>query len=183
MIKKPENFDDLLNLQKMLDENIGVERENKFIPRNRTEIDILDSIKDEKQEWLRELPYNLNFKTWKEKKYDRNKEREEITDILFFILQLANYADCYKSIFRAYFENWNEENYGSEFSDESLRKVLTTEFEQDLLNEQYRNDLMRDYNNLCRWRKFSKQDILNEYWSKWQKNMKRPSEDWTLKQK
>ena len=40
MIKKPENFDDLLNLQKMLDENIGVERENKFIPRNRTEIDI-----------------------------------------------------------------------------------------------------------------------------------------------
>ena len=75
--------------------------------------------------------------------------------------------DGYKSIFREYFENWNEENYGSEFSDESLRKVLTTEFEQDLLNEQYRNDLVRDYNNL--WSKFSKQDILNEYWSKWQK--------------
>ena len=101
-IKKPETFDDLLNLQKILDENIS----DKFSEREKTEIDILDAIKDEKQEWLKELPYHLNFKTWKRKEYNRDKELEEITDILFFILQLANYKEYYRGSFRKDFDDW-----------------------------------------------------------------------------
>ena len=174
-IKKPETFDDLLNLQKILDENIS----DKFSEREKTEIDILDAIKDEKQEWLKELPYHLNFKTWKRKEYSRDKELEEITDILFFILQLANYKEYYRGSFRKDFDDWRTKSY-NEGDDDHYRKVLVAEFEESILIEQFRDCIMSDYNDLCSWRKFSKEEILNKYWEKWNFKMEK-RKDWTLK--
>lgn len=173
-LKKPETFEDLLDLQSEQDYRV----DNFFSFRAKTEDDIIYAMKDEKQEWLKELPYDLNFKFWKKKEYDRNKELEEIVDILFFILQLANFKVYYKKRFKACFDNWDEGTYKNEFSDFSLRRVLVTDFELDMTMDQYRSDLMKDYNNLCRWRKFSKKEILEKYWEKWNYNMCKRG-DWT----
>ena len=80
-LKKPESYEELLETQQIL---------NESIPKLKTEFDIILALDDEFQEWLKELPQEYNFKNWKKKEYSREKELEELTDILFFILQLAN---------------------------------------------------------------------------------------------
>ena len=86
MISKPRSFDDLLYLQKLLDNEVSKPRKNGFVPRKRNDMDILSALDDEFQEWQKELPYEYNFKTWKQKEYSREKELEEFVDILFFFL-------------------------------------------------------------------------------------------------
>lgn len=183
-LKKPETFKDLLNLQRILDENTGKTRQNGFIPRERNKMDIILSLDDEFQEWLKELPSELNFKTWKEKKYSKDKELEELTDILFFILQLANNREYLKESFLKSFYNWEKypEIDKTDYIEIENRDNFTKNLKFDLYVDQYRKDLFEDYVVLCIWRKFSKEDILNKYWEKWQKNMKRVAEDWTLQE-
>lgn len=90
-MKKPTNFRELLELQRILDMETAKPRENGFEPRKRNEQDILSALDDEFQEWQKELPYEYNFKTWKQKEYNREKELEEFVDVLFFFLQYVNY--------------------------------------------------------------------------------------------
>lgn len=184
-IKKPETFEDLLNLQKILDENTVKTRQNGFTPRERNEMDIIFSIDDELQEWLKELPQELNFKTWKQKEYSREKELEELTDVLFFILQLANFKSSIINFFERDFEKWEKImkvniEFKRGFDDLEARDFLVDDFKLNL-GEIYNHFLIRNYIILCTWRNFTKQDILNKYWEKWQKNMERINGDWTLK--
>ena len=83
-------FKELLGMQKQLDETVEKPRKSGYIPRKRTLLDIKLALDDEFQEWLRELPDEYNFKTWKEKEYDREKELIELVDVLFFLLQWIN---------------------------------------------------------------------------------------------
>lgn len=178
-IKKPETFEELLELQRILDENTTKTRENGFTPRERNEMDIIFSIDDEIQEWLKELPNELNFKTWKQKEYSREKELEELTDILFFILQLANYKEYFKAEFSDDFKiAWEHKSYYSEIE---TRNIFVRELKNDLYFEQFKIYIMRDYIHICSIRNFTKQDILDKYFEKWQKNMERINKDWTLK--
>lgn len=71
-IKKPKTFEELLIFQEILGGKVGEPRPNGFTPRKRTITDILLSLDDEFQEWLRELPQEYNFKTWKQKEYEKN---------------------------------------------------------------------------------------------------------------
>lgn len=87
-IKKPENFKDILLLQKKLDANI-----NNI--RTRTYEDIKMSLVAECVEFNEETM--LSHKTWKTKEYCRDKELEELTDIYFFFAQLVNYLDDNKN--------------------------------------------------------------------------------------
>lgn len=106
---KDIEFTDLLKLQKQLDEEVAKPRPNGFVPRERTLLDIKLALDDEFQEWLRELPQELNFKTWKEKEYKREDELIEITDCLFFILQWLNSKDTTNFMLEIYsdrFENF-----------------------------------------------------------------------------
>ena len=80
--KKPENFEDILKLQKHLDESLNNIRE-------RTLEDIKLSLIAELIELNEETKYS--HKTWKTKEYDRDKELEELTDVYFFFAQLINY--------------------------------------------------------------------------------------------
>lgn len=179
-IKKPETFEELLNLQKILDENTAKTRENGFTPRERNEMDIIFSIDDELQEWLKELPSELNFKTWKQKEYSRDKELEEITDILFFMLQLVNYRQYYKIPFKEDFEKWDKiERAIFQYPNNII--VYTEAFKSDLYNKHFVRHIFQDYIILCSCRNFTKQDILDKYFEKWQKNMDRVNKDWTLK--
>lgn len=185
-IKKPETFEELLNLQKIFDEEVLKPRKNGFIPRERTEQDIIYALDDEIQEWLKELPKELNFKVWKEKEYNREKELEELTDVLFFILQLANFKPHIINFFERDFDKWEEVlkvnvEFKRGFDDLEARDFLVGDLKINL-GEIYNHFLMRCYIMICTWRNFTKQDILNKYWEKWQRNMnERINGDWTLK--
>lgn len=181
MISKPICFLDLLELQRILDKEIAKSRNNGFIPRKRDELDILLAIDDEFQEWLRELPQEYNFKTWKQKEYSREKELEELTDVLFFFLQYANNffvdfneykIDYYKKFFS---------DYGESYRNRDLMSCIR-DFKCDLWS---RNDMtvFLDYISICKNRGFTKEDLLNTYWKKWQKNMTRINKDWILEGK
>lgn len=73
--KRPETFEDILNLQKHLDESI-------HSVRFRTLRDIELSMVAEIIEFNEETKYS--HKTWKTKEYNREKELEELTDVWFF---------------------------------------------------------------------------------------------------
>lgn len=86
-VKKMKSFKELLKLQKELDEAIEKPRKNGFIQKKTFENIFLD-LNDEFREWLRELPKEFNFKNPKKKNYNREKELEELTDMLFFSCNL-----------------------------------------------------------------------------------------------
>lgn len=180
-MNKPTNFNDLLELQKNLDENIEKNRSNGFVPRKRGLLDILLAIDDEFQEWLRELPYECNFKTWKQKEYSREKELEELTDVLFFFLQYFNRyfvdIDNYKN---NYCRDFFERNYYDEINQDL--NSLIRDFKYDLWGI---SDLTAfyDYMKIVYKRGFTKEDLLETYWEKWQKNMTRINKDWILEGK
>ena len=83
--KRPETFEDILELQKHLDESI-------HSARPRTIDDIKKSIIAECIEFDEETPQS--HKSWKTKEYDRDKELEELTDIWFFVAQMINYCEA-----------------------------------------------------------------------------------------
>ena len=170
-MNKPTNFNDLLELQRVLDENIEKNRNNGFVPRKRSLLDILLAIDDEVQEWLKELPYEYNFKTWKQKLYSREKELEELTDVLFFFLQYFNEYVYIPNYYAKLFEQDYFDKIGLELY------YLITDFKYNLWGN---TDLTAFYNymQIVYKRGFTKEDLLNTYWEKWQKNLTRINKDW-----
>lgn len=181
MISKPISFNDLLELQRILDNEVSKPRDNGFVPRERNEIDILLALDDEFQEWLKELPNEYNFKTWKQKEYSREKELEEFVDVLFFFLQYVNYET----------ETYDE-------SKEDFEEIFYTpvdpgiEVTCDLLYwiECFKGDLW--CNNveealycwlIIAYLRHFDNEIFDAYWKKWQTNMKRINKDWIMEGK
>lgn len=161
-IQKPKNFNDILELQDILDNNINNIRE-------RTLRDIKLSLIAEVIEFNEETQYS--HKTWKSKEYSKEKELEELTDIYFFFAQLLNYKKLdgrfplsyYLKTFEKFFlynENPNIIGLIRYIADESYLtffKALIT---------------------LTREIEYTKDDILKCYWKKWQKNMTRIGKEW-----
>lgn len=173
MIKKPDSFMDLLELQRILDEEIEKKRDNDFEPRKRSELDILLALDDEFQEWLRELPYEHNFKVWKQKEYNREKELEELTDVLFFFLQYFN-----KNKKTNILKNHLTFVFFRESKKTIEDDIYDFKFNLWIVEIQF---AFENYISLVNKRYFTKQDILDTYWMKWQKNMKRTNQDWVIK--
>ena len=175
-LKKPESYEELLELQKIL---------NKHIPFWKTTLDVILALDDEFQEWLKELPQEYNFKNWKKKEYSREKELEELADILFFILQLANRLQGLNLFYRSAFKLWDNIKEKIDFSNEELRGSLIKNMKYSLYGTDDRDisSIMYDYVIICHSREFTKKEIMNKYWEKWKKDMKRPSEDWNLKER
>ena len=190
-MNKPTNFNDLLELQRVLDEEIEKTRNNGFVPRERSELDILLSIDDEFQEWLRELPYEDNFKTWKQKEYSGEKELEELTDVLFFLLQYTlsfiKKEKQHKYDFSTIEKYMNKINYPFMFYDyfgESPNLELAIKFFKiKIWINNYIDELFTAYFLIVNLRGVSKEKLLNTYWEKWQKNMTRINKDWILEGK
>ena len=88
-IKKPENFLDMLELQKFQDKHI-----KNNIPRELKHIKL--SLIAEAVEFNEET--KDTHKTWKPFKYDKEKELEELVDVWFFTAQLINYAEMIDQI-------------------------------------------------------------------------------------
>jgi dimeric dUTPase (all-alpha-NTP-PPase superfamily) len=173
---KDIEFSDLLELQIQLDEEVAKPRENGFVPRERTLLDIKLALDDEFQEWLRELPQELNFKTWKKKEYKREDELIEITDCLFFILQWVNANNFTKSMLDIYSRKL-------EIFEKAINENLRT------LISMFKNYLWTDktliifsiWICICIERGFTKDEIIQAYLTKWKRNMRvRIKEDWSL---
>ena len=168
--KKPETFEDILKLQKYLDENIHSSRE-------RTEEDIKTSMIAELIEFNEETPES--HKTWKTKPYDKAKELEELTDVYFFFAQLVNHRfDKYEKIAKDRELKELERIFRTKKIDKkgNIKKLLNiviavvTRGSNTYLFE-WLNELTVKYG-------YTKDDILNCYWEKWQKNMKRIGKEW-----
>lgn len=174
------DFIEILGMQKQLDEAVGKPRENGFIPRERTLLDIRLSIDDEFQEWLRELPNEYNFKTWKQKEYNRENELTELVDVLFFFLQLFNFKnDKYDNDSMGYwFDNFRED---IELLDLPRTVLYFKEglWSDDLSETDFYISFLR-WIEICRLRGFTKDEIIETYVKKWNKNMERINKEWTL---
>ena len=160
--KKPENFEDILNLQKYLDESIHSSRE-------RTLEDIKLSLIAELIELNEETKYS--HKTWKTKEYDRDKELEELTDVYFFFAQLINYKNRDG--------RFQMEHYCKEF--EIFPGYYAGSHFTRLIYDLVDNNFSWFFGGLltCSVKLgYTKEDILNCYWEKWQKNMQRIGKEW-----
>ena len=156
--KKPENFKDILDLQKELDKNLNNVRE-------RTEEDIKLSLIAELIELNEETKYS--HKTWKTKEYNRDKE----LDVYFFFAQLINY--------KSRDGRFQIEYYCEEFEifPGYYAGAYFTELMYNLLDNKFRW-FFCSLLTLSKKLGYTKDDILNCYWEKWQKNMQRIGKEW-----
>lgn len=165
--KKPENFEDILNLQKHLDENLNNVRK-------RTLGDIKLSLIAEVIEFNEETPES--HKTWKTKPYDKEKELEEFTDIWFFLAQMVNFklekSDSFIEIKNELINLFEDE--------ENLNLCYEANIENLIMSALYGDDLqiLQGLIIISANKEYSKDDILNCYWEKWQKNMERIGKEW-----
>lgn len=171
---KDITFADLLELQKQLDEEVAKPRPNGFVPRERTLLDIKLVLDDEFQEWLRELPQEFNFKTWKKKEYNREDELIEITDCLFFILQWLNSKDTTNSMLEIYSDRF--ENFAKNI--EADLELLISIFKKYLWQDKMLI-IFHVWICICVEKGFSKEEIIQTYINKWKKNMGRIKGDWS----
>ena len=162
-IKKPKNFREILSLQKYLDDNI-----NNIRPR--TLKDIQKSLIAECIEFDEETMFS--HKTWKPKEYRRDKELEELTDVYFFFAQLINYLDDDKN--------------------EALKEAICFSFEEKYIHTDepdilrfihyvYTDKLaiaMDELIAITYQYSYTTDNILNSYWVKWKKNMRRIGKEW-----
>lgn len=161
-IKKPETFEELLNLQRILDETIDKPRENKFKPRHRNIYDMEMSIIAEVIE------------------FNEEKLKEEAIDILFFFLQLINRKVSDNRDFDLSFFQWEWKHL---FEDNSII-VYSDELEMRIIKNISCNDIYRAFVNLIYLYiayGISQDEVYSLYYEKWQKNMERINKDWTLK--
>ena len=168
--KKPETFEDILKLQKYLDETIHSSRE-------RTEEDIKTSMIAELIEFNEETPES--HKTWKTKPYDKAKELEELTDVYFFFAQLVNHRfDKYEKIAKDRELKELERIFRTKKIDKkgNIKKLLNIVIA--VVTRGSNTYLFEWLNELTVKYSYTKDDILNCYWEKWQKNMKRIGKEW-----
>ena len=160
--KKPENFEDILKLQKHLDKNL-----NNVRPRCLRDIKM--SLIAECVEFNEET--KESHKTWKTKEYNKSMELEELTDIYFFFAQMINFNEDtvnnyarIKHLVAVDFNCWQIKDYGSH-----------------LISNIINDNVLYAIDNLMEMAQklgYSKDDILNCYWEKWQKNMQRIGKEW-----
>lgn len=168
--KRPENFGDILNLQKHLDKNL-----NNVRPRCLRDIKM--SLIAECVEFNEETPQS--HKTWKTKTYDKAKELEELTDIYFFYAQYINFyaptseQEQFKELNDVFMNIEKQEGFKVCTNLISILDVIAEHFNFCPLSNMLEKLLYLTYKY-----GYTKDDILNCYWEKWQKNMQRIGKEW-----
>ncbi|MGP1428965.1 MAG: dUTP diphosphatase [Fusobacterium sp.] len=170
-IKKPKIFRDILSLQKYLDDNI-----NNIRPRYLRDIKM--SLIAECVEFNEET--KESHKTWKTKEYDKSKELEELTDIWFFVAQMINYCNDNENLSMLQIENLNKyfSNDFSEYIEPTNILNIIFYLKGERTDYDYFKFLIMELIVLTNQYGYKTYDILNCYWEKWQKNMKRIGKEW-----
>ncbi|WP_339004272.1 dUTP diphosphatase [Fusobacterium polymorphum] len=171
MIKRPETFEDILNLQKYQDKHINN-------CRVRTLDDIKLSLIEECTEFNKET--KDSHKTWKPHIYNKEKELEELVDIWFFVAQMVNHCEATEEITefekRDLFKFFNNEN--NPYMEEINILTIIFDLRSPTMSYEYLKWVIIDLINLTNQYGYTTNDILNCYWEKWQKNMKRIGKEW-----
>ena len=168
--KRPETFEDILKLQKHLDKSI-------HSARPRCLRDIKMSLIAECVEFNEET--KESHKTWKTKTYDKAKELEELTDIYFFYAQYINFyaptleQEQFKELNDVFMNIEKQEGFKVYTNLISILDVIAEHFNFCPLSNMLEKLLYLTYKY-----GYTKDDILNCYWEKWQKNMKRIGKEW-----
>ena len=165
--KRPETFEDILNLQKHLDKNL-----NNVRPRCLRDIKL--SLIAEVIEFNEET--HESHKTWKTKSYDKEKELEEFTDIWFFLAQMINFkleiSDGFVEIKNKITKLFNDRT--------NLKLIYQPNIENLIMSVLYGNDfqILQNLIIISINKGYTKDDILDCYWEKRQKNMQRIGKEW-----
>ena len=111
------------------------------------------------------------------KEYDKAKELEELTDIFFFFAQMINYCDTNLDEFTkiAYLIDLDFNEWKQKYIVEGHIPVLY------LIEAVSKNHLLTVSDSLieiCQKLGYTKDDILESYWKKWQKNIQRIGKEW-----
>lgn len=169
--KKPENFLDMLELQKYLDSKIC-----SF--RSRGIKDIKKSLIAECIEFDEET--KDSHKTWKKHIHNKEKELEELTDIWFFTAQLVNYSYENRDITtlerKELFKFFEDDNLAYS-GDIGILDVIW-DIRSPVMDYDFLKFLILDLIVVTNKYGYRKDDILRVYWDKWQKNMERIGKEW-----
>lgn len=171
---EPKDFKDILKLQEIHEVEVNKPREDGFTARNKNYIDLRGALMDEFMEFRKELPYELNFKTWKKKRYSAGRQLEEFVDMLFFIATEINFSSIKNQALEKWDFYWKhyKTNSGIDISDLHF-------FMKDICNKEILV-LLEKYILLAKRIGYTEKDILQEYWRKWQHNLKdRIKGDWS----
>ena len=106
----------------------------------------------------------------------KKKELEEFTDIWFFLAQMVNFK---LEISDNFVEIKNE--ITKLFDDRTnLKLIYQPNIENLIMSVLYGNDfqILQNLIIISYNKGYTKDDILNCYWEKWQKNMKRIEKEW-----
>ena len=177
--KAPENFIEMFLYQAYLDDNINNVRKRDLR-------DIKKSLLAELVEFDEETPES--HKTWKEKEIDEKMMLEELTDVYFFFSQMINYLYVNNLDI---FSNKNDEEkkevlliLNKEFfigdcgltdDKKDLYLELTEEVAKRRFDIQY---IMRLLGHFTFLYGYTEEQILESYYRKWKKNIKRIGNEW-----
>lgn len=156
-MQQPKTFEDILELQKILDGNIVSVRDRDLKDIQLSMIAEIIEFNEETKD---------SHKTWKTKEWDKEKELEELTDIFFFMAQWINYTNPPIFLFEEVFNEIDLNRYAD-------CHVLIYEI---MCCTEY--DVLKTLMKLSQTYGYTKKDILKTYWKKWQKNMKRIGKEW-----
>lgn len=166
-LREPNNFEDILRLQAILDRSMN---NTRF----RTLRDIKLSLIAEVIEFNEETPES--HKTWKTKKHSKEKELEELTDIWFFLAQMVNFklenSDSFVETKNKIMKRFEEGINLKSDPDADIENLISYALYGNVLRIA-ENLLVISYNY-----GYTKNDILKTYWEKWQKNMQRIGKEW-----
>lgn len=173
-IKEPLCFNDVLQLQLIHEEEVNKPRKDGFLPRSKKYVDLRAATMDEFLEFRKELPYDLNFKTWKNKNYSAEKQLEEFVDILFFIATEINLSRLQNNSVCEWDYCWKYYHSNANIDSSDLHFFMRNIVEENII------DLLKKYILLAKRLKYSENDILQQYWKKWQHNLNNRIEgDWS----
>lgn len=174
------SLEDILELQRQLDEAISKKRDSGFVPRERDYKDIILSMIAEIIEFNEET--EGTHKTWKEKDFNIDNMKEEAVDILFFFAQLINKLEEDKKdislkdrVLSLWERAWKEEDIGISNELELIGSLTRIGFTIDFRIIDVTLDLARLYRTYG----ITKEDLYELYYFKWLKNMGRIEGDWT----
>lgn len=170
-IKKPENFLDMLELQKFQDKHI-----KNNIPRKLKHIKL--SLIAECMEFNEET--RDTHKTWKPFKYDKEKELEELVDVWFFAAQMVNYSYENRDI-----TTLERKELLKFFEDDNLAysgdiEILDVIFDvrSPVMDYDYLKFLILDLIVITNKYGYTTKDILEGYYKKLNKNLGRVGKEW-----
>lgn len=191
IVKKPIKFEELLRMQKILNEEI----KKPSIPGKVSWLDITLALDDKFQEWLKQLPKEYNFETWEEKIYSKEKELEALTDILFLFLKFANTLNDVEKV--GFELNFNEDYSNIDEFIKKEYKVLTRREALSEIEKIYFNNIFniiiafkqelwdfilpirafKIYWIIVYKRGFTKEEIIDKYCKKWEEIIEKMKED------